>query len=137
MKISLYVCVRIKRIPWKFCFLNPYNLPVKFVNFLKSRLIFMLLYCFWMFVNKLFSISRGHISKHNRWFSVKSWTYYFYVKTKMLTNFQICITCILLTSFYPLLFVQSLASFKALLSRLSFLPPNTIYLNLKLESLTL
>ena len=28
-------------------------LPVKFVNFLKSRLIFNILYCFWTFVNKL------------------------------------------------------------------------------------
>ena len=25
LKISLYVCVHIKTIPWKFCFLNPKN----------------------------------------------------------------------------------------------------------------
>ena len=30
-------------------------LPVKFVNFLKSRLIFNIVYCFWVFVNKLFT----------------------------------------------------------------------------------
>ena len=30
-------------------------LPVKFVNFLKSRLIFNIFYCFWMFINKLFT----------------------------------------------------------------------------------
>ena len=45
--------------PWKFRFLNPKNsqscLRVKFVNFLKSRLIFISLYCFSMFVNKLFT----------------------------------------------------------------------------------
>ena len=27
-KISLYVCVHIKAIPWKFCILNPKNLRV-------------------------------------------------------------------------------------------------------------
>ena len=52
-------CVHIKTIPWKFCFLNPKNsrviYPWNFVNFLKSRLIFILFYCFWMFVNKLFT----------------------------------------------------------------------------------
>ena len=57
LKISPYVCVHITTIPWKFCFLNPKNSPVfalKFVNFLKSRLVFILFYCFWMFLERLF-----------------------------------------------------------------------------------
>ena len=41
LKIFLYVCVHIKSIPWKF---SNY-LPVKFINFFTSRLIFILFYC--------------------------------------------------------------------------------------------
>ena len=62
---------------------------VKFVNFLKSRLIFVRFYCF---VNKLSHISSEHISKSKRCFNVKSSTYYFHVKTKILPGFQICIS---------------------------------------------
>ena len=56
LKISLYVPVRIKTIPWKFCILNPKNLGLfgrEFVNFLRSRPIFNTFYYFWMFENKL------------------------------------------------------------------------------------
>ena len=46
------VCVRIKTIPRKFLFADPIRflsyLPVTFVNFLKSRLIFLLFCCFWI-----------------------------------------------------------------------------------------
>ena len=46
-----------------------------------------------MFVNKLFShISRAHISKIKRCFNVKSSTYNFYMKTKILEDFEICIS---------------------------------------------
>ena len=45
-----------------------------------------------MFVNKFFTYSRAHISKNKRCFNVKSSTYYFHMKTKILTNFQICIS---------------------------------------------
>ena len=62
---------------------------VKFVNFLKSRLIFIRFYCF---VNKLSHTSRAHISKSKRCFNVKSSTYYFHVKTKILPDFQIWIS---------------------------------------------
>ena len=63
-------------------------MPVKFVNFLKSRLIFNICYSFWKFVNKLSHISRAHISKSGRCFDVKSSTYYFHI----MADFQICIS---------------------------------------------
>ena len=37
-------------------------------------------------------ISRSHISKSKRCFNVKSSTYYFHLKTKILADFQICIS---------------------------------------------
>ena len=55
---SLYMFMFIwKQYPENFPFLilRILYIPVKFVNFLKSRLIFNLFYCFWMFVNKLFT----------------------------------------------------------------------------------
>ena len=67
----------------------------------KSRPIFILCCCFWMF------ISCACISKRKRCFNVKSYyihtifktilfilfsTYYFHMKTKILADFQICIS---------------------------------------------
>ena len=55
LKISLYVCVHIKTIPSKFRIPGqdlPSYLCLRFVNFLKFRLIFNIFYCSWMFVNK-------------------------------------------------------------------------------------
>ena len=57
-----------------------------------------------MFVNKLFNVSRVHISKCIRCFNVKSSTYYFYVHQKILEDFQFCInvplnSCDVLTIF--------------------------------------
>ena len=49
------------------------------------------MYCFWMFVNKLFTYSRTHIISSKRYFYVKFSTY-FHVKTKILADFQICIS---------------------------------------------
>ena len=43
-----------------------------------------------MFVNK--HISRAHISKSRRYFTANSSTYYFHMKTKILADFQICIS---------------------------------------------
>ena len=54
-------------------------LPVKFVNFLKSRLIFTIFYCFWIFVNKLSQILRLYISKSKRSFNMKPSTYFFFI----------------------------------------------------------
>ena len=45
-----------------------------------------------MFANKLFTYLMCVISKSKRCFKVKSSTYYFHMKTKMLADFQICIS---------------------------------------------
>ena len=58
-------------------------MPVKFVNFLKSKLIFNIIYCFWMFENKLFS---------KRCFNARFSTCYFHMMRKILADFQICIS---------------------------------------------
>ena len=67
-------------------------MPVKFVDFLKGRLIFNIFYCFSMFANKLFTCPRVRISQKSKMcFNVKSSTYYCHMKTKILGDFQICI----------------------------------------------
>ena len=66
-------------------------LPVKLAKFLKSRLVFNICCCR-MFVNKPPTyISHAHISKSKRYFDVK-FSRYFHMKTKVLRNFQICIS---------------------------------------------
>ena len=47
-----------------------------------------------MFVKKCFTylISQAHISESKRSVNVKSSTYYFLMKTKILADFQICIS---------------------------------------------
>ena len=45
-----------------------------------------------MFVNKFLHISRAHISESKRFFIVKSPLYYFHMKTKILADFEICIS---------------------------------------------
>ena len=45
-----------------------------------------------MFVKNFSHKSRAHISKSKRRFNLKSPTYYFHMKTKMLADFQICIS---------------------------------------------
>ena len=47
-----------------------------------------------MFVKKFFTylISQAHISESKRCVNVKSSTYYFLMKTKILADFQICIS---------------------------------------------
>ena len=55
LKISPYVCVHIKQYPENFAFLIQRTLELitgKFVNLLKSGLIFNIFFCAWMFVNK-------------------------------------------------------------------------------------
>ena len=98
LKIPLYVCVHVKTTPWKFRIFNPKDYrvicPQIFLNFLKSRLILNIIYCFWMFVNKLCA----HISKSKRYFNVKSSTYYFHTKTNILADFQIHISVPLIVS---------------------------------------
>ena len=64
---------------------------MKFEFFLKSRLLF-LTYSIVsaMFVNKY--ISGVYISKNKQCHNVKPTTYHFYVKTKILVDFHICIS---------------------------------------------
>ena len=45
-----------------------------------------------MFVNKLFTYSRVHISKNKTCLNAKSSAYYFYMTTKILPDFRICIS---------------------------------------------
>ena len=66
-------------------------MPVKFVNFLKSSLIFNTFYCFWMFVNKLFTSHVRVCQKVKVFFNVKS-SIYFHTKTKILADSQVCIS---------------------------------------------
>ena len=47
--------------------------------------------CIWIYQN-VYDISRMHNSKSKGYFNVKSWTYYFHMKTKILLDFQICIS---------------------------------------------
>ena len=70
---------------------------MKFVNFLKSRLIFnMLSEC----LETNFSHNLvAHISKSKKCFNVKFSTYYFHMKTKIFTDFQICISVPLINVF--------------------------------------
>ena len=44
-----------------------------------------------MFVKNFSHMSRAHVSKSKICFNVKSSTYYFHTKTKILAGFQICI----------------------------------------------
>ena len=62
-----------------------------------------------MFINKLFLISRANISKSKSFFNMKSSTYYFHLKTKILGDFQICISVPLN---YPVTLIYPVSSFK-------------------------
>ena len=50
-----------------------------------------------MFVNKLFTYITCTISKSKRCLNVKSSTYYFHMKTKILAKLQICVSVTLKT----------------------------------------
>ena len=67
-------------------------LTLKVCFFLKSRLLFNIFYCFCMFINKHSYISGPYISKSKRFYNAKLLSYYFYMKTKMLAEFRICIS---------------------------------------------
>ena len=75
MKIFLYICVNIKTVPWRFPILNPKNSRVicsgSLSILLKSRLIFNMFYCFWIFVNKLFTYLTCAYLKKKKVFSCK------------------------------------------------------------------
>ena len=63
-----------------------------FVNILKSRLIFNNSTVSQCLLTNVSHISRAHISKSKSCFNEKSSTYFFQLRTKILTDFQICIS---------------------------------------------
>ena len=65
---------------------------MKALNFLKSRIILSIFCCFRTFVNKLFIYLLCAYLKKQQVLNVKSLTYYFHMKTKILANFQISIS---------------------------------------------
>ena len=66
---------------------------MKFVFFLKSRLIFKIFYCFCMFVYKYFINTGGwYVSKSKRYYNAKPSAYYFYMRMKTPLDFGICIS---------------------------------------------
>ena len=60
-------------------------------KFLKKYANFYLILFFVHFFCNSSHISRAPISKRERYFNAKSLAYYFYVKTKVLADFEICI----------------------------------------------
>ena len=63
---------------------------MKFVNFLKSRIISNIILFLNVSKNKLFTyLSCAYLKKC---FNLKSSTYYFHMNTKILADFQICIS---------------------------------------------
>ena len=93
---SPYVCVHIKTIyPENFAFLT-FTIHQLFTRevckFLKNLANFYLIQLFLNVCKQTFHISRALISKSKGRFNMKSSTYYFHVKTKMLADFQICIS---------------------------------------------
>ena len=62
-------------------------LPLNFVNFLKTGLIFNIFNCFWMLLNKLYTyLTCAYLKK---FFDLKSWTCHFQIKAKILADFEI------------------------------------------------
>ena len=95
VKISLYVCILSKQYPENFTFLILRILElfaVNFVNFLKSRLIFNIFYIFECLWTNFSHDSSALISESKRCFNVKSSTYYFHMKKKIVANFQVYIS---------------------------------------------
>ena len=62
---------------------------MKFAFFLKSRIIFNTFYCIFIFVNKGLTCCRSaYISKSKRSYTAKFLVCYFYVKTRISTDFH-------------------------------------------------
>ena len=108
MKISLYVRIHIKTILWKFCGLNPKNSRVIYprsLNF-SEKVGYFLTYSIVSacLQTNISYISGAHNSKSKWCYNVKPSAYYFYVKTKVPVDFQICIGAPLMkkTSFWKL-----------------------------------
>ena len=63
-------------------------LTVKFLFFLKSRLLFNQLNCFCLFATNTLQIYSAHISKSERYYNAKSVCYYFLHKNECITRFS-------------------------------------------------
>ena len=64
-----------------------------------------------MFVNKLSHVSRAHISESKRLFNIKSSTYYFLIKRKILADFQTCISVPLIVIFTSYFLLYSIVHY--------------------------
>ena len=107
MKISLYVLVHVKIIPWKFRILNHKNSRVicRWILHFSEKVGYFLTYfiasvC--LQTNTSY-ISGTHYSKNKCCCNAKPWAYCFYEKTKISVDFQIYIS----VSSKKLMFVQS------------------------------
>ena len=76
-----------KQYPESFAFLILRILEVKFVSFLKNRLVLNAFYSFCMFVNEIFRIS-AHISRSEKCDDVKSVLYYFLYEDRYSARFS-------------------------------------------------
>ena len=66
---------------------------MSFVSFLKSSLFYILCYCFCMYDEKnILYILEVHNLKSKCCYDAKLLAYYFYMKTKISADFQICIS---------------------------------------------
>ena len=95
MKISLYVCFYIKTIPENFAFLILRILELfarEVCKFLKKQVNFYHILLFLNVCKQTFHISDVRKSQKVEHFNVKLSTYYFHMKTKILADFQICIS---------------------------------------------
>ena len=85
-----------KKISWILCILNSKNsrviYAVKFVFSLKSRLLFHIFYCLYMFENKHFIYLGCVYLKSKRRYNAKPLAFYFYVKAKILISVEIVIS---------------------------------------------
>ena len=79
-----------------FVFLIIINLELftaKFAFFLKNTLIFNIFCCFRMFVNKIFTyLGRAYLRKQEVLYNAIPSVHYFYINSKILADFQICIS---------------------------------------------
>ena len=69
---------------------------MKFVFFLRTRLLFNTFYCFCMFVTNTSYILGAYISKSKRCYNAKPLAYNFHLKTKISVDFHICISVTLM-----------------------------------------
>ena len=70
-----------------------------FVNFLKSRLIFNIFYCFWMFANELFTyLTCAYLKKGALMWNLQ-YIFSYKEETKIWADFQICIIVPLIRHF--------------------------------------